>query len=818
MNENQRNFGRVAVYAGVIGAMAVSLIPATARTAAAQGTTRKIGNFDVAGRFLEVWSKAGNDQSNTYVNGLPITARRAEISTEDGKPYDTQWFERAKYEAHPENKAPYDVLLGRLGANYVEGRGSVDPATGKVRNASDAAFVGISQPADADGKTKVWFQETKHSISGKILTYWNQYGGLQQFGFPLSEAFDEISTDGKTYNVQYFERARFEVHPEKQDPYAVELGLLGVQQYKATPIAAADLPIAAPAGVTSSKDTLIVAEGQEPDTLCGICDNALTMFRHLDAITFEDGVVTADQDENYFPLLAWYVPTIENGGSFYVGAGNDRHLVTKYKLRHGVKWPNGSEITSNDMVFSYQLIMNPDTPVVSRQTQSAISSIENPDKYTMVYNWMSVAQATAKYNDPKTDKNQFGFLKYFVDHNQPVIQPNYFLIGTVHPKYALANVPADKLNESDYARAPVGYGPFKVDHWTSGQEMLLVKNPNYNLTTGPLLSKVLMRYITDINQASAQLLTGDVDMVASEPIVVPPANSDQLKAAGFVVESRPASSFEHADFRWGDYAPFTDKNVRQAIIQGINRQRIVDVAFKGAGGVTNTVVPPSVFHSLENPDFAKNWPDLAAKYKLPDYKYDPEAAKALLDKAGWTVGGDGIRTKNGERLSFEYASTVNAVRQQVQTLVQADLKAIGVEALTKAYTTGQFFGSGPDNPILTGQTKLSEFAWIQASINDFSVWDSRQRATTESSALPNKQQYANPAVDAANDAFDASGLRTHEMAEASAQAQVALMNDLAIIPLAQRANIELYSGKLMNHKLTNTLVTQFWNIEQLYFK
>ena len=68
----------------------------------------------------------------------------------------------------------------------------VDPATGKVRNDADAAFVGIDKPADADGKTKVWFQETKHSISGKILQYWNQYGGLSQFGFPLSEAFDEI--------------------------------------------------------------------------------------------------------------------------------------------------------------------------------------------------------------------------------------------------------------------------------------------------------------------------------------------------------------------------------------------------------------------------------------------------------------------------------------------------------------------------------------------------------------------------------------------------------------------------------------------------
>src|SRR5215210_6022464 len=122
---------RVALYVGVIGAMFVSSLPASVNRAAAQGNSRTINNFTVGGRFLEEWSKQGSEQNNVYVNGLPITQRRPEISTENGKVYDTQWFERARYEAHPENKAPYDVLFGRLGAVLSEGRGSVDPATKK---------------------------------------------------------------------------------------------------------------------------------------------------------------------------------------------------------------------------------------------------------------------------------------------------------------------------------------------------------------------------------------------------------------------------------------------------------------------------------------------------------------------------------------------------------------------------------------------------------------------------------------------------------------------------------------------------------------
>src|SRR5438045_4484355 len=148
MYNAKRCVGRIALYLAVIGAMCVSIAPAGARQAAAQGSSRTINGHAVAGRFLEVWSSQGSEQNNVYVNGLPITDRRTEISLTDGKTYDTQWFERARYEAHPENKAPYDVLLGLLGVTLTEGRGVVDHNTGKVRITADAAFVGIDKPAD----------------------------------------------------------------------------------------------------------------------------------------------------------------------------------------------------------------------------------------------------------------------------------------------------------------------------------------------------------------------------------------------------------------------------------------------------------------------------------------------------------------------------------------------------------------------------------------------------------------------------------------------------------------------------------------------
>jgi peptide/nickel transport system substrate-binding protein len=796
--------------------MVVSLVPFGASPAAAQGSTRKIGDFDVAGRFLEVWSAQGNDQANTYVNGLPITARRAEISTEDGKSYETQWFERAKYEAHPENQAPYDVLLGRLGANFVEGRGSIDGETGEVRNAADAAFVKVDQPSDI-GPTKLYFPETGHTVSGKILEYWQKYGGLQQFGFPLSESFDEPSTDGKTYETQYFERARFEVHPEKAAPYEVELGLLGVQQYKTTPVAAQDIPIAPPANTTSAKDTYTGGSLQEPDTL--FCNEANTVVaqRFCSAITFQDSLITGDEVENFHPLAAWYVPTLENGGSFFVGNGDDRHLITKYKLRKGIKWSNGSELTSHDAVYSYQLILN-DPNSVSVSLQTKVSFVDNPDKYTVIYNWLSLNEAKAILAAPDVDTTKYGFLETFIDQDKPVIDLNYILIGTVHPKAVLEKIPIDKIQESSEGQKPTGYGPYIVQEWKQGDQLVLVKNPNYNLTAAPLLNRIINRFNPDVNAQVNAFLTGQLDGIESEGFVVPPDQSDQIKAAGGVVAAVPAATWEHLEPVFQDaadgYTPFGELAVRQALLYGINRQQIVQTVFKGAGAVMNGPTPPAVWHSLEHPDFAKNYPDVAASQKLPVYNYDVAKANQLLDQAGWVKGGDGIRAKDGQKLSFEYATTRNTTRQAIQALVAADLRALGMDPVVTNYPTGFF---NPDGPKATRKTELAEFAYVQLSTSNYDPYDSKEWNTDTYTGGQNNQHYKNDKVDAANRSFSATVDR-NELALYSATVQNEMMKDAAVVPLVQRANIEIYSNKLQNRKTTNTSISQWWNVTQWYFK
>lgn len=163
----------------------------------------------VSGRFREFWESRGG----LFVFGYPLTSQFLFPST-DGKEYQVQYFERAVFELHPENNAPYDVLLTQVGREAAATR------------QGEAAF----QPAARNNDPEMtYFPETGHNVGPAFLAYWNKFGGLQNFGYPISELITERNqADGKSYLVMYFERGRFEYHPENTNAdYLVLLGQLG---------------------------------------------------------------------------------------------------------------------------------------------------------------------------------------------------------------------------------------------------------------------------------------------------------------------------------------------------------------------------------------------------------------------------------------------------------------------------------------------------------------------------------------------------------------------------------------------------------------
>lgn len=174
----------------------------------------------ISGRIRSFWE----DHGGLPVFGFPTGPQQAELV--EGRSFQVQWFERTRLELHPEHAAPYDVLLGRLGADLLEqqGRPWAPPAQQEER-----AVPG-------------WFPETGHAIAPEFRAFWQRYGlelgdagvsfreSLALFGAPLSDATYELGSDGGVWLTQWFERARFEAHPNEPEPYQVLLGLLGAER------------------------------------------------------------------------------------------------------------------------------------------------------------------------------------------------------------------------------------------------------------------------------------------------------------------------------------------------------------------------------------------------------------------------------------------------------------------------------------------------------------------------------------------------------------------------------------------------------------
>ena len=164
----------------------------------------------ISGRFLTHWRATGG----ITINGYPLSDEIEETLTNaQGQPqvYTVQYFERVRLELHPEFAAPNDVQLGQLGRTILAG--VPDAATARV-------------PA-RDGA--VYFTETGHNVDADIFAYWLSNGGLNQFGYPLTEEFVQRLENDQLYVVQYFERARIERHPENVPPYTILLGQFGRQ-------------------------------------------------------------------------------------------------------------------------------------------------------------------------------------------------------------------------------------------------------------------------------------------------------------------------------------------------------------------------------------------------------------------------------------------------------------------------------------------------------------------------------------------------------------------------------------------------------------
>lgn len=360
------------------------------------------------------------------------------------------------------------------------------------------------------------------------------------------------------------------------------------------------------------------------------------------------------------PELATVVPSKENHG-----ISADGKTIT-YHLRRSVKWSDGAPFDADDVKFSFDVINNKANNVTSRDGFDFITKMDEPDKYTLVLH----------LREPYSL-----FIPTFFTSagGNPCLLPKHLLGGLA------------EINTAPYNNLPVGIGPFKYAAWHRGENVEMEANPLYWRGT-PKLKKIVFKIVPDLNTVLTQVQTGELDMWYPFGGAFLP-RVQALK--NVVIGRQPAYMFNHFDFNTSRPA-LRERAVRQALRLAIDRATIREKVGHGVGILQDSVLP-APYPGIQKPPFVA---------------YDIKKANALLDRAGWKRGSDGVREKNGTRLSLEFASSSGSPDVDTQLeLVRLGWQQIGVEMTIKRYQSSQLFAQFAEGGILnTGKFDVLAYA------------------------------------------------------------------------------------------------------------
>lgn len=347
-----------------------------------------------------------------------------------------------------------------------------------------------------------------------------------------------------------------------------------------------------------------------------------------------------DDHETLQPELALQEPTLANHGISHDG----RTIV--YHLRRGVRWHDGYPFTSADVVFSWQQIMNPENVVPSRANYDRIARIDAPDAQT----------AVVQLREPFAP-----FVSVFF--TSTCLLPRHILRG-----YA-------NINHADYNRLPIGTGAFKVVENDPGVMVKFVANNDY-WRGAPRLHEIDFHIIPSAVTLLTQLRTHEIDFYYRAMAEQTPQFGS---IPGTVVYRHPFSAYYDIGFNL-HHAVVSDKRVRQALIYAIDVPKIIRVATHGVHLRADSDQPPWRWSHAAN---------------LKHYDYDPRRAAALLDAAGWQLGQDGMRYRNGEPLRLVMAgATGNATQDAAQLVIQEEWRTVGVDLSIKNVPTSVLYALG----------------------------------------------------------------------------------------------------------------------------
>ena len=490
------------------------------------------------------------------------------------------------------------------------------------------------------------------------------------------------------------------------------------------------------------------------------------------------------------PWLAESIPTVENGG-----VAEDLRSIT-WRLREGLLWSDGTPVTSADVAFTAEYCMAPDGGCAQLRNFNDVESVEVVDDRTV----------TVHFSVPKP-------VPYgpFVSATSPIIQRAQFenCLGANAPTCTDANF------------MPIGTGAFRVVEFRPNDVIQMEANPNYRDPALPHFATLTLKGGGDAASAGRAVMeTGEMDyawnLQLAPDVIATMAQGGHgvpISAFGTLVERIEMNltdpSPKHGDMRATTKHPhpfLTDMRVRKALSMAIDRDLLVEIGYGPAGRATCNLVPAPAAFASNNTDCLKQ---------------DMAGAKALLDQAGWKMGSDGVRAKDGVKMEILYQTSTNAVRQNFQALIKQWWTELGVKVELRNIAGSVFFGGDAGSP----DTFQKFFADVEMYANNFDgtdpegylaehVCDKIPRPETQWQGT-NMNRYCNPEYDKLVKELSSTAGVEKRAVIAKKLNDMLTKDSYVVVPLVDRGRVSAHSNSLGGVKL-NTWDSELWNVADWY--
>jgi peptide/nickel transport system substrate-binding protein len=465
-------------------------------------------------------------------------------------------------------------------------------------------------------------------------------------------------------------------------------------------------------------------------------------------------------------------------------------MVVDFHLKPALFWSDGKPLTASDSAFSFEVDAHPDTPT-TKYLVDRTASYEALDDLTL--RWTGIP----------------GFIDSGAAGN----------FWAPLPEHALGEIAIGDLpSAEESARSPLSYGPYMIESWTDGREIILDRNPFYARAAEglPAFEQVVYRFIgPGLRGGLQQLLTGECDVLDESVTLVPAEGEDyrgslsqliDLEEQGQVrIASTPGALVEQMTFNVSPGQasnPLSQESLRKAVAMCLDAQAVADAAWRGLAGMTGSYLPPG--HPLLNEDAAPP-------------STDREAARSLLEEAGWlTAGSDSSATRaaSGTPLQFTLTVADTGVEAAAAMEIERQLSECGIDVVVEEVSAETLAAAYPDGLVFGGDFQAVLWAWPAWREAPCELFATSEIPSDSSLQGANASRFSNAAYDQACARVLLGGGVGTESVEAALETQRILAEQLPFLPLYVLPRLMAYAPEVCGPQADPSVPSLLWSMEE----